>query len=163
MKPCSIEGCKNKAARPNDWCHTHYDRYLRTGSPLDGAKDGLRDRIKALLPGESMAIAAKLGENPHNVQVWIRKMRNARQVYVSKWRRPDGKGRHIATYALGDKPDAQCKLARKSREAIWKSYRAKLIRSGEIEIVRARQLARYYADRAKAKPNTWLGALGVRA
>jgi hypothetical protein len=165
MKSCSIEGCNKKASRPNDWCHMHYDRYLRTGSASEGAKDGLWHRIKAELPGECNAIAAKLEVTPEAVRHWIKKRRDAtpKQVYVKGWRRPSGKGRFIPIYALGDKPDVECKLEPTPRSVIWQRYRARLQSSGEIDVVRARQLARYYANRAKSKPNTWLGALGIRA
>lgn len=162
---CTIDGCEKLATRANDLCHMHYDRLLRTGDPLKGGKNELWDRIKAELPGEAKQIAERLGVPHRSVIEWLRKKRDAtpKEVYIRKWRKPDGKGKNVPTYALGSRPDAQCELARLSRKVVYQRWRDKAEKTGAMDRVRARQLARYYEGRAKSRKATWASALGVMA
>lgn len=128
------------------------------------------DRVELILkalPATRLEVQLKTGMGKSTVQAIIERLHEQRWIHVCGWERilKNGTGRFVMRYKAGQGADKPCKLEPMSRTELEKRRRKKLLKTGEIEERNKRNLMRYYEKRAKkkskARPQTWLSALGV--
>lgn len=95
-------------------------------------------------PATSAHIAERTGLSVTSVQRYIRLLREARRVYISRWDRTARKD-PVAAYAAGSKADKP-RPQRLSRVQIHTAYlnRMRKERPEDYELLLARRMARYY-------------------
>lgn len=128
------------------------------------------DRVEIILkamPATRLEIQLQTRMGKSTVQHIIERLHERGWIHICGWERilKNGTGRFVMRYKAGQGTDKPCKLEPMSRAEIELRRRKKLVKNGEIEERNKRNLMRYYEKRAKekskAKPQTWLSALGV--
>jgi len=128
------------------------------------------DRVEMILkamPATRLEIQLQTRMGKSTVQHIIERLHERGWIHICGWERilKNGTGKFVMRYKAGQGIDKPCKLEPMPRAELETRRRKKLIKTGEIEERNKRNLMRYYEKRAKekskAKPQTWLSALGV--
>lgn len=117
-----------------------------------------RANVLAALPGTLGEISARAGVEKSTVIRWLRIMRDAKEIHVSSWKRSEAQGPIMRVYSLGAGKDAQ-RLRRLPDTTYSRRWRETHVE--ERELYNQRRNARAWADKARAKPQSWLSALGA--
>lgn len=128
------------------------------------AKKGYKDYVLSALPGTRQELRAKTGLGTMTIHRWTSDLHAAGEIHISGWVRP-AKGPFSPVFALGQRHDAKCRLKHMDDAEKCERYRDKLKREDKWPEVKAKHAAMRRAKRAvknsKAKPITWLSALGL--
>jgi len=119
----------------------------------------VREFVYASLPGTKAEIAARAGVSDSAVSRWVNRMHNAREVYISDWRKHVGGGPDVPVYSVGNEPDAANRLKKLTKKQIQKRYIAKAREDGRYDKVMARDRSRYWKDRATKQGDPLVSAL----
>lgn len=119
-----------------------------------------RSDVLAAMPGTATEIHDKCTVQRSCIVRMIRILRDSNQCHIGKWKRsvgPDG-GPILPIYVAGPGVDAK-PLKRLPQSAYCARYRK---RHPEIDALRqAAKRGKYWADKARKTPQSWLSALGV--
>lgn len=125
------------------------------------SRPSCRADVLAAMPGTRAEIHAKCSVECSCIVRMIRILRDAGQCHVTAWKRTVGKGGPIMPiYAAGPGEDAK-PLKRLPLRVYSRRYRK--THPEAIALANDARRARYWADRARKTPQSWLSALGVGA
>jgi len=147
-KPCSREGCPNKADA-RGMCHNHYEvwrrKFVGTLTP-HGVAEGL---VLKALPGTRAQLAEKTGLSDAGVVVALRKLRDDEKAFIERFIPPEGYrgGKWKPFYARGAGPDAVLDPAVVREYALAMRRRQESqARQAKRELRATIQIASVYAD-----------------
>jgi methionyl-tRNA formyltransferase len=127
-------------------------------------KTTAREAVLAALPGIESEIVEKTGYSRSTVVYWLRRFREEDVARVIGYRRPTGQGHRFARiYGLGSKPDVICHLKRLPFRILQARAREKAKKDGRMEEWRAKEKARYWANKALIKKANPFSQLFVQA
>jgi hypothetical protein len=151
MKLCNHEGCGGKYYA-RGMCVKHYSKWMRAVE-VKPKKPNAQQLVLDALPGTSKEIAAKTELCICAVRDKLRELRG-NGVYVSSWK-GDGLSK-LAVYSRGNKKDVP-------RPCMTTAEYSRRYRQKHPEKVQQRSRTQWAIQKAKARPNSWLGALGIAA
>jgi hypothetical protein len=126
---------------------------MTTGRPC------LKQFVLGALPGTMPELIIKSGVSKSAVFRAIRDARAAGEVRISKWQYPTKGGRPMPTYVKGAGKDAKCRLKPQTTAVSSAKHRKRAMKDGRWELRNAAVRARYRADKARQRPQTWFSAL----
>ena len=121
-------------------------------------RPGCRDAVLAAMPGTLTEIHSKCSVVRSSVVRMLRILRDSNDCHVTAWKRSVGRGPIMAVYTAG--PGADKKPL---RQLLCKVYAVRYAKRNPemIALNQASKRAKYWADKARTKPQSWLSALGV--
>ena len=111
------------------------------------------------MPGTKAHLVARSGVSQSAVLRWVRLMHEAGEIYIAGWERHPRAGAPMAVYAIGRKPDAECKLKTLTKRQIRLRFEAKAKKDGRYDSMQARWRARYWTRKAAAVGDPMVAAL----
>ena len=124
-----------------------------------------REFVLGAMPGTKADIVIKSGVSQATVLRWIRLLHADRKIYIASWKPHPRAGAAMAVYAVGDLPDAPCKLLHLSKRQIRLRFEAKAKQDGRWDSMKARWRSKYWIRKAGAVGDPLVAALfgAVRA
>lgn len=133
----------------------------------DGAhelkRNRYRDMVLAAMPGTRGEIEARTGISKVCVWTWVKALHEAGECHISGWNRVE-RGPFTPTYSPGPGKDKPCTLKPYTPAQIAKRFVRRAKEDGSWDVRKARERAKYRADKAAANGDPLVQALfGARA
>ena len=117
------------------------------------------DWLLPLMPGSTTEIADSAGKSIRSVHNMLSRLHAGGKIHISGWRRTDGSGPLVRIFSAGAGVDAYCQLRPMTKKQIYRRFKAKSIKNGRNDFRNAARRAKYWADKAVKRPNTWASPL----
>ena len=118
-----------------------------------------REFVLGAMPGTKADIVIKSGVSQAAVLRWIRLLHAERKIYIAAWKPHPRAGAAMAVYAVGNLPDAPCKLQHLSKRQIRLRFEAKAKKDGRYDSMKARWRSKYWIRKAGAVGDPLVTAL----
>lgn len=115
--------------------------------------------VLGAMPGTKADIVIKSGVSQAAVLRWIRLLHADRKIYIADWKPHPRAGAAMAVYAVGDLPDAPCKLKHLTKRQIRLRFEAKAKQDGRWDSMKARWRSKYWIRKARAVGDPLVAAL----
>ncbi|OEZ50321.1 hypothetical protein JAB1_14360 [Janthinobacterium sp. MP5059B] len=106
--------------------------------------------VLGAMPGTKADIVTKSGVSQAAVLRWVRLLHADRKIHIAGWRPHPRAGAAMAVYAVGNLPDAPCKLQHLSKRQIRLRFEAKAKKDGRYDSMKARWRSKYWIRKAGA-------------
>lgn len=115
--------------------------------------------VLGAMPGTKAEIVIKSGVSQAAVLRWVRLLHAGRKIYIASWKPHPRAGAAMAVYAVGDLPDAPCKLQHLSKRQIRLRFEAKAKLDGRWDRMQARWRSKYWIRKAGTVGDPLVAAL----
>lgn len=115
--------------------------------------------VLGAMPGTKADIVIKSGVSQASVLKWVGQLHADRKIYISSWRPHPRAGAAMAVYAIGDLPDAPCKLKHLTKRQIRLRFEAKAKLDGRWDSMQARWRSKYWIRKAATVGDPLVAAL----
>lgn len=119
------------------------------------------ERLLSAMPATRKELEVRTGYAKTTVARNIAELHDYGWVHVGGWCRASVGGPFNEIFHAGPGKDKPCPLKPYTKAEKARRHMAKIRKAGLIEEFRAMERARYHADRAKLKPQSWLSLLGL--
>ncbi|KAB8066249.1 hypothetical protein [Janthinobacterium violaceinigrum] len=118
-----------------------------------------REFVLGAMPGTKADIVIKSGVSQAAVLRCVRLLHGGRKICIAGWRPYPRAGAAMAVYAVGDLPDAPCKLKNLTKSRIRLRFEAKAKQDGRWDSMKARWRSKYWIRKAGAVGDPLVAAL----
>ena len=115
--------------------------------------------VLGAMPGTKADIVINSGVSQAAVLRWVRLLHADHKIHIAGWRPHPRAGAAMAVYAVGDLPDAPCKLKHLTKRQIRLRFEAKAKKDGRYDSMKARWRSKYWVRKASAVGDPLVAAL----